>query len=101
MRISLCNLYHELCHRYIHRSRENNIAALPVTYRGVFFILQNLHYLRTGEFVATKAELLNVLYGKDRAVMERLMAYSRGEDSDFAESYELLFIWCQETLHAL
>ena len=101
LKFSLNNLYHEICHRYIHADQERNVQALPFTYKGAFFILQNLHYLRSGEFAGTKVELLERLDGIDRAILERLMAYSRGENCDFAESYELLFHWCQETLHSL
>ena len=42
VKMSVNNLYHELCHRYIHADRSKSIAKLPGTYRGVFFILQNL-----------------------------------------------------------
>ena len=101
LKFSINNLYHEICHRYIHADQERNIQALPFTYKGAFYILQNLHYLRSGEFLGTKAELLKRLDGIDRDVLERLMSYSRGENCDFAESYELLFHWCQETLHSL
>ena len=101
LKFSLNNLYHEICHRYIHADQERNVQALPFTYKGAFFILQNLHYLRSGEFAGTKVELLERLDGIDRVVLERLMAYSRGENCDFAESFELLFRWCQESLHSL
>ena len=98
VKMSLNNLYHEICHRYIHGSREKNENALPFTYKGVFFILQNLHYLRQGVFVGTKAELLSRLTGKDQAVLQRAMDFSQGISHDFQDSFELLFTWCQETL---
>ena len=101
VKMSLNNLYHELCHRYIHSSPERNAAVLPGTYKGVFFILQNLHYLNTGNFLPTKTELLAQLKGKHRAVLERSMVYSQGKAFDFRESYELLLTWCQETLQSL
>ena len=101
VKMSLNNLYHELCHRYIHSSTERNAAALPGTYKGVFFILQNLHYLNTGNFVPTKTELLAQLKGKHKAVLERSMAYSQGNAFDFRESYKLLLTWCQETLQSV
>lgn len=101
VKISLNNLYHELCHRYIHSTSERNVAALPGTYKGVFFILQNLHYLNTGNFVPTKTELIAQLNGKHKAVLERSMVYSQGKAFDFRESYELLLTWCQETLQSV
>ena len=98
VKLSLNNLYHEICHRYIHASAEANRTALPATYKGVFFILQNLHYLTHGEFIGTKAELLTVLDGKNRAVLERAMS---NDSFDFDDSFALLFTWCQETLLSL
>lgn len=101
VKMSLNNLYHELCHRYIHADARKNAAALPGTYKGVFFILQNLHCLRTGEFVDTKAQLLQALEGRDKAVLERAMAMKQGENFDFAGSYDLIFHWCRDNLQTV
>lgn len=101
VKMSVNNLYHEICHRYIHADLNKSIAKLPGTYKGVFFILQNLYYLTHGKFVATKAELLQCLEGKNREVLERSVTLNNGEEYDFADSYEILFTWCQETLKSL
>ena len=101
VKMSLNNLYHEICHRFIHADRETNVSALPFTYKGVFFILQNLYLLRSGAFILTKGELLSLLEGKDQAVLQRAITLAKGGAYDFEESYELLFSWCQETLHSL
>ena len=98
IKFSINNLYHEICHRYIHSDKEKNVGALPFVYKGVFFILQNLYFLTNGEFVSTKNELLNKLIGKDYEVLKRSMEYG---ESNFDESFELLFSWCQETLKTL
>ena len=101
VKMSLNNLYHELCHRYIHADLAANQEALPFTYKSVFFILQNLHCLRTGSFIGTRAALLEVLEGKDREVLERSCAMKRGETFDFEDSYARIFSWCQETLRSV
>ena len=101
VKMSVNNLYHEICHRYIHGDREKNVAKMPGTYKGVFFILQNLYYLNHGKFVATKAELLQCFEGKNREVLERSVSLNNGGGYDFTESFELLFSWCQETLKLL
>lgn len=98
VKMSLGNLYHEICHRLIHRPEERSREALPFTYKGVFFILQNLHYLESGKFIATKKELLGALTGRDRQVLETAMAYARGERPDFHQAFSLLFSWCKETM---
>ena len=98
VQLSLGNLYHELCHRYIHAPKEENISALPGAYKAVFFILQNLHYLRSGRFIGTKKELLTALSGRDRQVLETAIVLSRSDAFDFDVAFSLLLDWCRETL---
>lgn len=98
VKFSLNNLYHEMCHRYIHADRERNVSSLPGTCKSVFFILQHLHYIDSGEFIATKRELLTSLEGGDRAVLELSMALQKGEDYEFDSAFSLLFRWCQDAL---
>ena len=101
VKMSVNNLYHEICHRYIHADPKANREALPVTYKGVFFILQNLHYLNTGNFAASKAALLECLDGRNREVLDRCLRYGREENCDFGDSFTLLFTWCREVMQNL
>lgn len=101
VKFSLNNMYHELCHRYIHSDRENNIACFPFVCKGVFFIMQDLIYLRTGVFASTKSELLSMLSGSDKHVLEMSMELKDCNSYDFDTCYECLFTWCQETLASL
>ena len=101
IKMSVNNLYHELCHRYIHSEPDKNYASLPLAYKSVFFILQNLYFLRANEFVGTKADLLKRLQGKDYEVLKRSVELVHNTAYDFEESFELLFSWCQETLHSI
>lgn len=101
VKLSLNNTYHDICHRYIHSGRDDSMAKLPDSYKGVFFILQNLYYLEHGEYIQTKAALLPLLTGKNQAVLERSIELSKGTLCDFTESFKLLFTWCQDTLKSL
>ena len=101
VKISLNNLYHEICHRYIHAECNTDINALAGAYKSVFFILQNLYYLKYGKSIKTKAEMLAVTDGKDHMVMQRAIALQQDKSYDFTESFELLHTWCHETLLSL
>ncbi len=101
VKISLNNLYHEICHCYIHAGPNEAQKNLPGAYKAVFFILQNLYMLQKGEFVATKKELLTRLSKTDRVVLQRALELKNGNIHDFSENFQLLFTWCQETLHEL
>ncbi len=101
VKMSVNNLYHEICHRYIHSKDPESMESLTASYKAVFFILQNLYYLNHGEFVGTKAALVQLLEGNDRAVLERSVALNNGAVKDFSESFQLLFTWCQDTLRCV
>ena len=78
-------VYAPLCIRYM-------------SYKAVFFILQNLHYLRTGCFIGTKKELLTALSSQDKQVLETAIALSQGETFDFDTVFSLLLTWCKATM---
>lgn len=98
IKVSLGNMYHELCHRYIHADRMKNYQALPFTYKGVFFILQNIYYLKTGVFCISKNEMLGMLEESDKEIMEISMSIASEEEYDFDQAFETLFQWCQRML---
>ncbi len=102
VKLSLGNLFHELCHRYIHADRERNISAFPYTCKSAFFILQNMHYLSSGDFLLTKRELLGALQDEeDKKVLALSMALKGGGDYDFDNAFSTLFEWCQHALSRL
>ena len=97
-RISVNNLYHEVCHRYIHCSQKKNVERLPGAYRNVFFILQNLHFLETGIFIPTKNQLVDVLSGSDREILSAAINFDDVKEYDFDAFFRLIFSWCQDIL---
>jgi predicted nucleotidyltransferase len=101
VKVSLNNLFHEICHRYLYGSQEKNVTSLPYSYKAVFFLLQNIHYLETGEFLLTKQDLLAVLKGRDREVLEKSTTLRNEKNYDFEEAYQLLFQWCQEMIRKI
>jgi predicted nucleotidyltransferase len=101
VKLSVNNLYHEICHRYVHAGHSKSADALAGSYKGVFFILQGLYYLKHGTYIATKAELLPLLESADYAVLQRSAEINSGIPVSFPESFELLFTWCRHALESL
>ena len=92
VKLSLGNLYHELCHRYIHADRERNVAAFRGACKGVFFLMQNLYYLETGHFILTKKELKEAVSAEDRRVLDLT---ELPDGFDFDQAFSVLFAWFQ------
>ena len=98
VKFSLGNLYHELCHRYIHADRESNSASFRATCKALFFLIQNLHYLESGEFVTTKRDLKGAVSEPDRRA---LMLSELPDGYDFDEAFSFLFAWCQDAFRRI
>lgn len=98
VKLSLNNLYHEICHRYIHADREYSVIKLPITCKSVFFIMQHLYYLSSGNFIPTKRELLKYVQDEDKLVLELSISLQDHTDYDFDRAFLALFNWCQNAL---
>lgn len=103
VQINTADLYHAICHRALYAAEPEDLAALKSAYKPVFYILQNLVYLKSGVFAPTKAELLSLVSGIDREVLAAAVSLRHGEadDGDSERLFSLLFRWCQTTLAAV
>jgi predicted nucleotidyltransferase len=101
LKILAGNLFHELCHRYIHSSPEENKAKLGNSYKQAFYLLQNLYFLRSGEYLNSKQELLDRLDGEERHVLQTAIELKTNPEYDFNQAYQLLFTWCQRVLQSM
>lgn len=95
VRLGVGNLYHELCHRYIHADREKNIRKFRTTCKNLFFLIQNLMYLERGTFAAAKSELIALAVEEDREVLQ---LHDLPDGYDFDKAFATIFRWCQNAL---
>lgn len=98
VKLSLGNLYHEFCHRYVHADREENVDQFRDRCKGLFFLIQNLHYLESGEFIATKKDLKAQATEEDRCV---LSLADLPDGFDFDAAFSLLFTWFQNAFRRI
>ena len=93
VKFGLNNLYHALCHRYIHADREKNVRALRSAGKELFFLIQNLHFLETGTFVLSKRELKERVGDADCAMLNRS---ELPDGYDFDAAFRQVLAWCRQ-----
>lgn len=69
VKIGVSEIYHACCHTYIHGEPAELAEAIRGFYKGAFFILQALHYLRSGIYAESKKELLHELAGLEQEIL--------------------------------
>jgi len=97
--ISIGNLYHMLCHSRIHAQPETAAETLRGLYKTVFYILQNVYYVRSGQWLMDRAELQSKLAGLDRDVLTMAMQLKSAPEYDAEKAYGILFDWCRQFFH--
>ena len=98
VKISLGNFYHEICHRYIHAGEEKSCDKLRASCKQLYFVIQNLHYLESGNFLLKRSDLKVAVSVEDR---EMLCIPELPDDYDFEKTYEAVITWCQKAFFRL
>lgn len=91
VRINAANLYHMACHSFLFD--EDKGKCLKDLYKGAFYLLQASCFLKTGEYGSTKAELLGMLEGVDREILETGIYWEELE-ANIDHLYQKLLQWC-------
>ncbi len=101
VRIAAGNLYHLLCHSYLYAPETDRRNLLKGAYKGVFFLLEEAYYLRTGDYPATKRELLDRLTGKEREILALSMDWEGADSVGEQALYGQLLDLSSEILRSL
>ncbi|MCR4953138.1 MAG: hypothetical protein K6A43_03590 [Treponema sp.] len=59
------------------------------------YVIQNLHYLESGDFILKKSNLKSVVSEQDREI---LCIPELPDDYDFEKTYATVINWCQKAL---
>ena len=98
VRIGASALYHETAHRFLYGGAAEGLHG---GYKAAFFLLQAIHYLRTGDYVPTKRELRPLLSGEECRILEIGMdwdAFASERRRDPETFFNRLLVWSGKLL---
>ena len=99
IKISSENLYHSAAHSFIHSN--NRAEDLKNLYKGVFFVLQAKYFIETKKYIPTKMELLELLNGIDRDILNTCINRNDINEKDAIELenlYKMLIQWSLDNI---
>ena len=99
-RLGASGIYHSACHCFLYKKDAR--LYLEGLYKGVFHVLQAVHFCRTGVYAATQQELLPLLPWKDQQILQDCIHRHQLPKSGQAEVdalYQKLIEWAGELLH--
>jgi hypothetical protein len=74
VRIGASGIYHLAGHLCVHGG-DDAAEALLGAYKGAFFVLLAVHFLETGHYAGTRRELLALLSGANRTILDTLVRW--------------------------
>ncbi|MEZ3420656.1 MAG: nucleotidyltransferase domain-containing protein [Eubacterium sp.] len=90
-----CSIYHACVHNMLY---EKSADILKDLYKSAIFILQAFCFKQTGRYVSKKAELVKVLSGADKQILNTFLLLKKGGKIDFKEMSERLFCWSKNLI---
>lgn len=92
VKLSLGDLYHRLCHHYIHAQEGFSAAWVRSAAKSAFFLIQDLYFLESGSFLVTEKALREAVPEGDRQVLDLRKIT---EDQEAVLAFQELFQWCK------
>lgn len=96
VRIGASDIYHAVCHTYVHADPKDQAGALRDLYKKAYFVLVQAHFLHTGVYVGTRKALTRAMAGKERRILEIGNDWERckaDRDENPDAFFELLLEW--------
>lgn len=99
--LEACNIYHECIHNYVH---EKDLDLLRGLYKTARFVMQALHFCKTGEYIKKKSELADCVEAGDKKIIENEIYLGEALQIDedvFREFSNDLFVWTKKIIVGL
>ena len=93
--IGACSLYHGCVHNLIYGKKERTLAGL---YKSATFLIQAVQYLRTGDYIRNREELMAAVPADERDILQTAAHLKNGGEMRFDEMSDKLFTWIQKLI---
>ena len=93
IRIGACNLFHGCVHNMLYEKSEEILRGL---YKSASFVVQAIAFRETGTYIRHQKDLLGVVSGEERAVVETFLHLKNGGTVSFDEMSDTLLAWTQK-----
>lgn len=98
IRIAASGLYHMAGHRYLFEGGDGNDDDLKPAYKTACFALQELWFLKSGQYIPRKKDLAGCFSGLYRAVIERYLHWDANREALSPDELTRLLFDCARQL---
>ena len=92
-----CTIYHGCVHNLIH---EKSADILKSLYKTGAFVVQAIHFRKTGEYVHAHKNLTELADSAEKKILQNFFALKNGGVVDFDKLSEEIFLWSKNLITA-
>lgn len=93
IKIGACNIFHGCVHNMLYEKSEDILRGL---YKSASFVVQAIVFKKTGNYIRYQKELLKVVSGEEKAIVNTFLDLKNGVEIDFSKMSEELFVWAKK-----
>ena len=93
IKLGACNIFHGCVHNMLYEKDEEILKAL---YKSASFVVQAIHFKKSGKYVVHQKELLSVVAKEEKTIIETFLCLKNGGKADFEKMSESLFDWVKK-----
>ena len=93
IKIGVCNIYHGCVHNILHEKSEDILKKL---YKSASFIVQAIVFKQTRKYVKNQSELLSIAFPNEKAIVDTVLNFKKGDVVDFSTASEMLLNWSKK-----
>ena len=93
IKIGACNIFHGCVHNILYEKSEDILRGL---YKSASFVVQAIVFKKTGNYIRYQKELLKVVSGEEKAIVNTFLDLKNGVEVDFSKMSEELFVWVKK-----
>ena len=93
IKIGACNIFHGCVHNMLYEKSGDILRGL---YKSASFVVQAIVFKKTGNYIRYQKELLKVVSGEEKAIVNTFLDLKNGVEVDFSKMSEELFVWVKK-----
>lgn len=93
IKIGACNIFHGCVHNMLYEKSGDILRGL---YKSASFVVQAIVFKKTGNYIRYQKELLKVVSGEEKAIVNTFLDLKNGVEVDFPKMSEELFVWVKK-----
>ncbi len=96
IKIGVCTIYHGCVHNMLHEKSGDILKSL---YKNAAFVIQAIHFKKTGEYINSHGRLINFVDSAEKEILQNFLLLRKDDNLDFLKASAVIFEWSKNLIN--